>query len=62
MAEKKYANEPARRPQGRPRADSRIARPNRVVTFVTDRDLQFLTQHKPARNSDLQFTDNALCE
>ncbi len=29
---------------GRPRFSSRVARPNRVVTFITDRELQFLTQ------------------
>ena len=30
--------------KGRPRINSRFARPNRVVTFITDQELQFLTQ------------------
>ena len=30
--------------RGRPRISSRVARPNRVVTFITDRELQFLSQ------------------
>jgi len=30
--------------RGRPRVSSRVARPNRVVTFITDQELQFLTQ------------------
>jgi hypothetical protein len=44
MTEKKeHATEAVRR-RGRPRVPSRIARPNRVVTFVTDQELQFLSQ------------------
>jgi hypothetical protein len=41
---KEHATEPLERRRGRPRVPSRIARPNRVVTFVTDQELQFLTQ------------------
>jgi hypothetical protein len=45
MAEKKvHASEPVKHRRGRPRLPSRMARPNRVVTFVTDQELQFLTQ------------------
>ena len=45
MTEKKeHKTEPLGRRRGRPRVPSRIARPNRVVTFVTDQELQFLTQ------------------
>ena len=44
MAERKNENKAARQTRGRPRVSSRVARPNRVVTFVTDRELQFLTQ------------------
>jgi len=44
MTEKKeHATEPVRR-RGRPRIPSRIARSNRIVTFVTDHELQFLKQ------------------
>ena len=45
MTEKKeHATEPVRRRRGRPRVPSRIARSNRIVTFVTDQELQFLSQ------------------
>jgi hypothetical protein len=45
MTEKKeHATESLRQRPGRPRVPSRIARPNRVVTFVTDHELRFLTQ------------------
>jgi hypothetical protein len=45
MTEKKeHTTEPLGRRRGRPRAPCRIARPNRVVTFVTDQELQFLSQ------------------
>ena len=37
------ASKPVRR-RGRPRVASKFARPNRIVTFVTDRELQYLTQ------------------
>ena len=44
MTEKKdTASKPVRR-RGRPRVASKFARPNRIVTFVTDQELQFLTQ------------------
>ena len=38
-----YASKAVRR-QGRPRVPSKIARPNRIVTFVTDKELQILKQ------------------
>ena len=41
--EKEFTAKPVRR-RGRPRVPSRIARPNRIVTFVTDQELQYLTQ------------------
>ena len=45
MTEKKeHATESLRQQRGRPRVPVGIARPNRVVTFVTDQELQFLTQ------------------
>ena len=45
MTEKKeHTTESLRQRRGRPRVPSRIARPNRVVTFVTDQELQFLRQ------------------
>ena len=45
MTEKKeHTTESQRQRRGRPRVPSRIARPNRVVTFVTDQELQFLRQ------------------
>ena len=34
----------ARKPQGRPRVAPKVARSNRVVTFVTNRELERLTQ------------------
>ena len=37
------ASKPVSR-RGRPRVASKFARPNRIVTFVTDRELQYLTQ------------------
>ena len=44
MTEKKdTASKPVRR-RGRPRVGSKFARSNRIVTFVTDQELQFLTQ------------------
>lgn len=44
MTEKKdTASKPVRR-RGRPRVASKFARSNRIVTFVTDQELQFLTQ------------------
>ena len=44
MTEKKdTASKPVRR-RGRPRVASKFARSNRIVTFVTDRELQFLRQ------------------
>jgi len=44
MTEKKeYGTKTVRR-RGRPRIPSRIARPNRIVTFVTDQELQYLAQ------------------
>ena len=44
MAERKNENKAARQTRGRPRVSSRVARPHRLVTFVTERELQFLTQ------------------
>ncbi len=45
MAEKKeHATESMRQRRGRPRVPSKVARPNRVVTFITDQELQSLTQ------------------
>jgi hypothetical protein len=45
MTEKKeHATESKRQRRGRPRVPSQVARPNRVVTFVTDQELQSLTQ------------------
>ena len=44
MAERKNENKSARQTRGRPRVSSRVARPHRVVTFVTERELQYLTQ------------------
>ena len=45
MTEKKeHAIGSHRQKRGRPRVPVGIARPNRVVTFVTDQELQFLTQ------------------
>ena len=45
MTEKKeHAIEPVRRQRGRSRVPAKIARPNRVVTFVTDQELQSLKQ------------------
>jgi hypothetical protein len=32
----------SKRPRGRPRTSSQDARPNRLVTFVTDRELHYL--------------------
>ena len=45
MTEKnEHVTESIRQRRGRPRVPSKIARPNRVVTFVTDHELRFLTQ------------------
>ena len=44
MTEKKEHASKAVRRRGRPRVPSEIARPNRIVTFVTDQELQILTQ------------------
>jgi len=37
------ASKPVSR-RGRPRVAPKFARPNRIVTFVTDRELQYLIQ------------------
>jgi len=44
MTEKMDHASKAVRRRGRPRVPSEIARPNRIVTFVTDQELQILTQ------------------
>ena len=44
MAEGKNEDKATRLTRGRPRLGSRVARPHRVVTFVTERELQYLTQ------------------
>jgi hypothetical protein len=43
MAEEKHVTRSAnRRQRGRPRTPSRVARPNRLVTFVTDKEMEYL--------------------
>ena len=43
MAEEEHATPAARkRLRGRPRAPSHVARPNRLVTFVTDEEMEYL--------------------
>ena len=44
MTEKKDTASKQVRRRGRPRVASKFARSNRIVTFVTDQELQFLTQ------------------
>lgn len=45
MTEKKeHATESMKPRQGRPHVPAQMARPNRVVTFVTDQELQSLKQ------------------
>jgi hypothetical protein len=43
MAEEEQATQSAmKRQRGRPRTPAQVARPNRLVTFVTDKELQYL--------------------
>jgi hypothetical protein len=43
MADERYATQSTgKRPRGRPRTPSQIARPNRLVTFVTDKEMEYL--------------------
>jgi hypothetical protein len=43
MDEEKHLIQAAnKRPRGRPRTPSQIARPNRLVTFVTDKEMEYL--------------------
>ena len=43
MAEERYVTPAAsKRQRGRPRAPAQIARPNRLVTFVTDEEMEHL--------------------
>jgi len=45
MMKKERTTQPERKGRlGRPRVPSRNARPNRLVTFVTDQELRYLTQ------------------
>jgi len=45
MTEKKeHATESMKQRRGRPHVPAQMARPNRVVTFVTDQELQSLKQ------------------
>jgi hypothetical protein len=44
MSKDKSASETAKARRGRPRVDRQLARPNRIVTFVTDRELEALEQ------------------
>ena len=45
MNEEKQVAQPAKKRQrGRPRTPSQVARPNRLVTFVTDEELKYLMQ------------------
>ena len=43
MADEEHVTESANvRQRGRPRAPSQVARPNRLVTFVTDKEMEYL--------------------
>jgi hypothetical protein len=43
MDEGKYGTQSAnKRQRGRPRMPAQVARPNRLVTFVTDKELEYL--------------------
>ena len=43
MAEEEQATQSAmKRQRGRPRTPTQVARPNRLVTFVTDKELEYL--------------------
>ena len=45
MAEEEHVIQSARKRQrGRPRTPSQVARPNRLVTFVTDKEMEYLMQ------------------
>ena len=45
MARKLHATQSSEKGQrGRPRTPSQIARPNRLVTFVTDKEMEYLMQ------------------
>ena len=44
MAEERSVNKTGMQTRGRPRVGSRVARSHRVVTFVTERELQYLKQ------------------
>jgi hypothetical protein len=45
MAEEEHVTPAARKTRrGRPRAPSQVARPNRLVTFVTDEEMEHLTR------------------
>ena len=45
MTEEQRKTKPQKeRRLGRPRVPPQLARPNRLVTFVTDREMEFLTQ------------------
>jgi hypothetical protein len=43
MTEEEHVTQSAKkRPRGRPRTPSHVARPNRLVTFVTDKEMEYL--------------------
>ena len=43
MADERYATQSTeKRQRGRPRTPSEVARPNRLVTFVTDKEMEYL--------------------
>ena len=57
MTEKIRATKPEseRQLRGRPRVSAEVARPNRVVTFVTNRELEFLEQVAVEEERSLAF-------
>jgi hypothetical protein len=43
MADERYATQSTeKRQRGRPRTPSQVARPNRLVTFVTNKEMEYL--------------------
>jgi hypothetical protein len=45
MDDERYATQSTvKRQRGRPRTSSEVARPNRLVTFVTDKEMEYLMQ------------------